>query len=119
MGLWFTGMGTGEVTRGDGSCCDPEYGNEGTLRRETRRPVRMVGKNMGKPRVVVFNVWEVYGRTSGDYRGRKTTKDMGPLVSVLDPATGKMSDFEGPDYGTPESEAFRASCPSDGSGACG
>ena len=53
-------------------------------------------KHLGKPKVVIFQVWEVYNT-----KGHK-----GALVTVLDRKTGKVKEMEGPKFGTAESLAF-------------
>ncbi len=63
------------------------------------------GEGLGKPAVVCFNVWEVYGPGDAAFKGAKG-KGMGPIVTVLDPATGAVSETEGPKYDSAESPGF-------------
>ena len=62
-------------------------------------------KHMGKPRVVVFNVWDLYlGGTGTRFRmpgGRPS-----PLVTLLDTATGKTEKLALPDYQDPNSKGL-------------
>jgi hypothetical protein len=81
----------------------------------------------GKPKVVVFNVWDVYmipsrengGRTSGGGGGHRRMVDSfdaaqaaklgsGPLVTVLDKATGKTENVYLPAYADAKSKALWA-----------
>ncbi len=62
----------------------------------------LVQKHMGRPKFVTIKVWEVYG-----YLSKKRPLWIGkPLVSLLNPATGKVEEMEGPRYDSPESLAF-------------
>ncbi|MHC4916803.1 MAG: glycoside hydrolase domain-containing protein [Planctomycetota bacterium] len=56
-------------------------------------------KAAGKPAIVCVNVW-------GFFSDKNKAKTPPLKVSVLDPATGKVSDVEQPPYGTPENAAF-------------
>ena len=58
----------------------------------------LVEKTQGKPTVVVLYAWE-------RYVGAMNLK---PLVTELDPASGKTKELETPFYGTPEGKAFWA-----------
>jgi hypothetical protein len=68
-------------------------------------------KNMGKPKVVELNVWDLYtfqeggkvGRFVGGASGYKGG-ERGPLVTVLDPATGKTEAVQMPTYADPVSK---------------
>jgi len=71
-------------------------------------------KHMGKPKIVVFNVWDVYlvpkrdGKKSRMVKymeGKNQDYGLGPLVTVLDPATGKTEDVRLPAYFDPRSKA--------------
>ena len=73
---------------------------DGTYRRDYRLLDRYIGllvEKQGKPTVVVLYVWERY-----------TSKGKPPLVSELDPATGRVREVETPKYGTPQAKAFWA-----------
>ena len=57
-------------------------------------------KRMGKPAVVIFNAWDAYMPGNGKVGEMKTGK-VGtglPLVTVLDPATGKTQNVTTPAY---------------------
>jgi hypothetical protein len=56
-------------------------------------------KAAGKPAIVCVNVW-------GYFSDKNKAKTPPLKVSVLDPATGKISDVQQPPYGTPENAAF-------------
>ena len=76
-------------------------------------------KNMGKPKMVVFGAWEVYLNppkqeviikdTDNDYikmekswqAARWAQRDKGPVVTMLDPATGKIESNYLPRYEDP------------------
>ncbi len=61
-------------------------------------------KHAGKPAMVIFYVWEAW--TGGGYFGSKGREPKPILVSLLDPATGKVAEMEGPRYDKPEATAF-------------
>jgi len=74
-------------------------------------------KHMGKPKMVVFNVWDVYlipkqgGRTSGGTGGHRRFVDAtkaggapGPLVTAVDPTTRKLENAYLPPYSDPTSK---------------
>jgi hypothetical protein len=50
----------------------------------------------GKPQFAIFYVSDRY--TGAGYFGRKSKAKKGALVSLLDPSTKKVSEFEGPSY---------------------
>jgi hypothetical protein len=55
--------------------------------------------------VVCLYCWDLYcGRLSWGKDRMKGEK--GPVVSLLDPASGKVTDMEAPKYGSPEAKAF-------------
>ncbi|HUT56458.1 MAG TPA: glycoside hydrolase domain-containing protein [Phycisphaerae bacterium] len=69
----------------------------------------LAAQNMGTPKIVVFNVWDVYlvpktnarasGRRMVDYMNSKGQPyGFGPLVTTLDPATGKTDNAYLPRY---------------------
>jgi hypothetical protein len=83
-------------------------------------------KQMGKPKLVLFNVWDVYLMlvkqtttqevkfVENTYEWREATranllaarKGKGPLVTVLDPASGKTEQVAMPRYEDPSSKAL-------------
>ncbi|HUT56297.1 MAG TPA: glycoside hydrolase domain-containing protein [Phycisphaerae bacterium] len=77
-------------------------------------------KNLGKPKMVVFYVWDVFLLASRGPQGqafvrygrgrnpdqRAARADQGPPVTVLDPATGATSMVSLPPYTAPESKAL-------------
>ncbi len=67
------------------------------------RYLDLVEEHMGKPRVLVVKVWEVYGHLPTKGRVLWIGK---PLVTRLDPETGELSEMEGPPYGTFEGLEF-------------
>jgi ADP-ribosylglycohydrolase len=60
-------------------------------------------KHLGKVPVVCIYGWEPY--TGGSYGGT-TSGTKGMLYTILDPATGKLEEAEGPKWGTPEVREF-------------
>ena len=85
-----------------------EYGNEhsmvlwikkadGTYAHDFSRVEKYLDvalKHMPKPRFIAVGVWHF-----GEFKGR-------PLISVLDPAGGKITNIEGPKHGTDAAKAF-------------
>ena len=79
-------------------------------------------RSMGRPKLVVFEAWEVYMIRKDKYEGtkiagqpaatmeyrqqRKMMDGTGPLVTVLDRATGKVETVALPDYTDPASKAL-------------
>lgn len=64
-------------------------------------------KHMGKMPVVCLYAWEItFGSTYQGTGGKDTADKYGMRFTVLDPATGKLSDAEGPKWGTPEVLTF-------------
>jgi hypothetical protein len=63
-------------------------------------------KNMGKPQIVVFNVWDLYMGGSGTRFTMPAVGKNGPLVTVLDRATGKSENVMLPPYEEPRSKAL-------------
>ena len=61
-------------------------------------------KHLGKVPVVCLYCWEPY--TGGSYGGGAPTGNKGMLYTLLDPATGKLEEAEGPTWGTPEVREF-------------
>ncbi|HUT33316.1 MAG TPA: glycoside hydrolase domain-containing protein [Planctomycetota bacterium] len=57
---------------------------------------------MGKPRFVVAGVWDSCMHVSVPAHLRRPF----PRISVLEPATGKVANADGPKHGTPEAAAF-------------
>ncbi len=73
--------------------------------------VDMATARLGKPEVIIFNVWDRYLTRSGsggrDFQvkaGLRQAKD-GPMVTVLDRATGKLELMTMDDYPVAESKA--------------
>ncbi len=62
----------------------------------------LVQKHMPGVRAVVLCVFERYMLPASRRRGR----DIGVLMSVLDPKTGEVAQMEGPKYSDPEAKAF-------------
>ena len=79
-------------------------------------------KNLGKPKIVILYVWDVYMMERGreavagqmDERFHREREAAGqapitgrpPMVTLLDPATGKMENMAVPQYKDPASEAL-------------
>jgi len=72
-------------------------------------------KHMGRPKIVAFCVWEIYLLQKEKFKpsatmwqssieARKEFKGKGPLVTVLDPATGKTHNEHLPVYAEPAAE---------------
>lgn len=61
-------------------------------------------KHLGKVPVVCIYGWEPY--TGSSYMGGPSSQPKGMLFTILDPATGKMEEAEGPKWGTPEVREF-------------
>lgn len=59
------------------------------------RYLDLADRTQGKPSVVVLYLWDVY-----------TSQDHTPLVTELDPASGKTKEVEAPKYATAEGKAF-------------
>jgi len=95
---------------------ESQYGNEQSLVLWTKEPdggyrpdfrnvetyLDLALKHMGKPRFVVAGVWDSCMHVSVPAHLRRAF----PRISVLDPATGKVSNADGPKHGTPEAAAF-------------
>ncbi len=58
----------------------------------------------GKPRFVIFYVWEKW--TGGGYFGRKDDNVKGVPVTLYDPEKKEASQMDGPAYNSPEAVAF-------------
>jgi len=93
---------------------ESQYGNERSLALWVRQGggrvadlhrvakyVDVALKHMGRPTFVVVGVWDGCGRG-----GIRATRREHPRVSVLDPATGRIGNEDGPMHGTPLSVAF-------------
>jgi hypothetical protein len=73
-------------------------------------------RSMGKPKVVCFNVWDLYTYQAGGkavaYVGSEVSKatsqrgERGPQVTAVDPATGKRETVALPTYADPASPAL-------------
>jgi hypothetical protein len=61
-------------------------------------------KHLGKPEVVCLYCWEPF--TGSNYLGGSAKKGRGMPFTVVDPATGKLTNAEGPKWGTPEIRGF-------------
>jgi hypothetical protein len=76
--------------------------------------------HMGRPRMVVFWVWDIYLTEQEKYHGkdhlileqaiaaREAMRGTGPKVTALDPATGKTEMIALPQYKTPEGKKLWA-----------
>ncbi len=69
------------------------------------RYLDLAAKHLGRPPVVCVYLWD---RRAGmiNYDGRDFGRGKGTPFTLLDPATGKMTEEEGPRWGTPEARAF-------------
>jgi len=74
-------------------------------------------KNLGKPKLVIFQVWDIcqsmkslerglWGGETDTKKNRKELLGKGPRVTVLDPATGETDMLFLPRYEEPESKAL-------------
>ena len=74
-------------------------------------------KHMGRPKIVAFNVWEIYLLQTEKFRpsatmrpevieARKVFRGKGPLVTVLDRKTGKTENVRLPVYTDPAARAL-------------
>ncbi|MBM4040328.1 MAG: hypothetical protein FJ290_17615 [Planctomycetes bacterium] len=94
------------------------FGNEHAMVRWVRRPVGspkpdlsiaekyldLAIKHLGKVPVVCLYCWEPY--TGSHYAGRVSKESRGMLYTVVDPATGRLEEAEGPKWGTLEVREF-------------
>lgn len=64
----------------------------------------MAIKHLGKPEVVCLYCWEMV--TGHAYLGNAGKAGKGMAFTILDPASGKLEEAEGPKWGTPEVRAF-------------
>jgi hypothetical protein len=95
------------------------FGNEHSMIRWVRQPdgsfkpdfsiaekyLDLAIKHLGKVPVVCLYCWEPF--TGANYGGRSTdTAAKGMLFTVVDPATGKLEEAEGPKWGTPAVREF-------------
>ena len=60
--------------------------------------------HLGKVPVVCLYCWEPF--TGSHYGNKKSTSNAGMLFTIVDPATGKLEEAEGPKWGTPEIREF-------------
>ena len=77
-------------------------------------------KHMGRPKIICFWVWEIYLIEKEKYHGkdhlileqaiaaREAMRGEGPMVTALDPATGKTETVRLPPYKDPASKALWA-----------
>jgi hypothetical protein len=94
------------------------FGNEHAMVRWARRPdgslepdfsiaekyLDLAVKHLGKVPVVCLYCWEPF---AGSLYGSTVSKESrGMPYTVVDPATGKLEEAEGPKWGTPEARAF-------------
>ncbi len=105
--------------------CQAHFGNSESMVRWIRQPdgtytydftifdryLDLAIKHMGKPKVVCLYLWDRYTGGAHYFSTRARDKDLPHwqtvLVSLLDPATGKVELLEGPSYEKQEeSEAF-------------
>ena len=63
-------------------------------------------RHLGKVPVVGLYCWETYDSGGKYHFGRYARKDRPILITVVDPATGALSEAEGPRWGTPQCRAF-------------
>jgi hypothetical protein len=61
-------------------------------------------KHLGEPEVICLYCWEPF--TGSNYFGKPGKTSMGMPFTILDPATGKLEEAEGPKWGTPEIRGF-------------
>ncbi|MHC4915460.1 MAG: glycoside hydrolase domain-containing protein [Planctomycetota bacterium] len=61
-------------------------------------------RHLGKPEVVCLYCWEPF--TGSNYFGKPGKTSRGMPFTILDPATGKLEEAEGPKWGTPEVREF-------------
>jgi len=94
------------------------FGNEHSMVRWVRQPdgslepdyriaekyLDLALKHLGTIRVVGLYCWEPL--RTGHYSQKTFYGDRDILISVLDPATGKLEEAKGPDWGTPAACAF-------------
>jgi len=64
----------------------------------------VVEKHLGKPRVVVLNIWDRYLGTGGGRGFQQRQAKGGPVVTQVDPATGKIERLELPPFTDPSSK---------------
>ena len=107
--------------------CDTNFGNDESMVRWIKQPdgsyqqdytlmekyLDAVEKHQGRPMVVCFQVWDAYlegGLTEGfiyaipkEHVAARRAQSLGPLVSLLDPATGKIEKHVLPLQSAPES----------------
>jgi len=65
-------------------------------------------KHLGKVPVVIVYLWDIDSNPTKGHRmsGKRREGAKGVLITVLDPATGKLTEAVGPQWGTPESQTF-------------
>ncbi|KKL47563.1 hypothetical protein LCGC14_2334280, partial [marine sediment metagenome] len=94
------------------------FGNEHTMIRWIRQPdgsfrhdfsiaekyLDLAVKHLGKVPVMCIYCWEPF--TGGSYMGGAIKDPKGMPFTILDPATGALSEGEGPRWGTPEIREF-------------
>ncbi len=107
--------------------CDTNFGNDESMVRWIKQPdgsyqqdytvmekfLDAVEKYQGRPMVVCFQVWDAYlegGLTEGfiyaipkEHMAARRAQSLGPLVSLLDPTTGKIGKHVLPLQSAPES----------------
>jgi len=99
--------------------CRTHFGNEHTMVRWIRKPggwdhdfsiveryLDTALDHLGKPEVVCIYAWDMYLGAIYFNRQDKTKPEGKPLFTVIDPRTGKLTQEEGPPWGTPEAPAF-------------
>jgi hypothetical protein len=100
--------------------CKTHFGNEQGMVRVVKQPdgtfkgdftvmeryLDMATRRLGRPRVVCFYMWDHFA--GGGYFSSKTdpAKWSKIPVSLLDPATGSVTELEAPSYADPAAETF-------------
>jgi len=69
-----------------------------------RKYVAAAARHLKKPPVVCLYLWEPH--TGSSYLGHPERQGQGMLYTVLDPATGKLAEAEGPSWGSKEIRGF-------------
>ncbi|MCG3179025.1 MAG: hypothetical protein BIFFINMI_01355 [Phycisphaerae bacterium] len=94
------------------------YGNEYSMIRRVKRPDGTLGvdlsiaekyldlaiKHLGKIPVVCIYCWEPY--TGSTYGGHARASSGAPTYTLLDPATGALTEADGPAWGSDQARAF-------------
>jgi hypothetical protein len=84
-------------------------GPDGTLEPDftvAEKYLALAVKHLGRVPVVCLYGWETFDSSGKRHFGHYNRKDRKILVSVLDRSTGKLTEAEGPAWGTPECRRF-------------